>query len=242
LRPKQIGIVVVVNRIPPRRRRRGGVIVVVAAVLLATFLPSILALLDGTAAPGTIETVIYGSALGLALSVIAQWIFYRPGRQLYRVMTKANQKLQVVPIYSSDNLIDALKELNGSQLVSSALPTGAYMLFVDAGRQFEIWRWNRSRPERVIRLSWSAVRSIDIGTISHLVIVDRALIMSVKSDDTTVQIPISPQECRAVRLTPVKDAVFNTMLSGLQSRVAINRLDADPRLPNPTVQLSSEPS
>ena len=205
-------------------------------ILLATFFPIVLGLLDGTAAPGTIEVVISGSALGIALSIMAQWIFYRPGRQLYRAMVRANRKLQVVPIYSSDALIDALKELNGSHLVSSALPSGAYMLFVDAGRQFEIWRWNRSRPERVIRLSWAAVQSIDVGAISHLVIVDRALVLSIKSGDTTVRIPICPQECRAVRLTPVKDAVFNTMLSGLQSRVATNHLDADSRLPNPTVQ------
>jgi hypothetical protein len=112
------------------------------------------------------------------------------------------------------------------------LPSGAYLVFVDAGRQFELWRSHCGRPERVIRLPWSAIDSIEIGTISHLVIADRALVLNVKSGERIVRIPMAPLACRAVRLTPVKDDVFNDFLTHLQSRIARSQLDAEPRVPD----------
>jgi len=213
-----------------------------AALLFAVFAPSVSQLLDGRAATGKFESVLFGTGLGIVLAITSLWMFYRPGRQLYRAMVEANRNLLVVPIYSSDDLVSGLAELNGSRLASSGLPSSAYLVFVDAGRQFEIWKWHRRRPERVIRLSWAAVQSIDIGTISHLVIIDRALVLNVESGEGTVRIPIAPQECRAVRLRPVKDDVFNNILTGLQSRVAANRLETDPRHPNTTAKSSSESS
>ena len=212
----------------------------VAAALLAVGALNLIRLLNGRAASATTETIVYGIVLGLALAGAFFWMFYRPGRKLYCAMVEANRNLQVLPVYSSDDLISGMKELNGSRLASSGLPSGAYLVFVDAGRQFELWRSHRGRPERVIRLPWATVQSIDIGTISHLVIVDRALVLTVKSGERSVRIPVSPQECHAVRLTPVKAEVFNKLLTQLQSRVATNQLGADPRRPNSTVKPSSE--
>lgn len=203
-----------------------------AVILLAVNAPSLIGLFDGRATSITIDTFVYGILLGIGVSGIFFWMFYGPGRRLFHALCAANPDLRVVPVYSSDELIRGMEDLNGARLTSSDLPSGAYLVFVDAGRQFELWRSHRGRPERVIRLPWAAIDSIEIGTISHLVIADRALVLNVKSGERIVRIPVAPLACRAARLTPVKDEVFNDFLTHLQSRVIRSRLDAEPRVPD----------
>ncbi|TFC07986.1 hypothetical protein [Cryobacterium mannosilyticum] len=209
-----------------------------AAVLLVTSGPTFYGVLNGGATFAA--TIVYSLVFGIALAVAFSWMFYRPGRKLYRAMSQANPDMPVVPVYSSDELISGLKELNGSRLVSSDLPTGAYLVFVDAGRQFELWRSRRGGPERVVRLPWAAVESIEIDTISHLVITDRALVLNVKSGERTVRIPISPQERHAVRLSPVKDNAFNEFLTDLRSRVTQSQLAANVHRTESTVTPGSD--
>jgi len=137
----------------PCRRTRATLkgyspLVVVAALLLAVIAPSVSQLLDGREATGKFESVLYGTGLGIVLAITCLWMFYRAGRQLYRAMVEANRNLLVVPIYSSDDLVSGLAELNGSRLASSGLPSSAYLVFVDAGRQFEIWKRHRRVTSR----------------------------------------------------------------------------------------------
>lgn len=209
-----------------------------AAVLLVTSGPIFYGVLNGGATSAA--TIVSGLVFGIALAGALFWTFYRPGRKIYRAMAQANPDLSVVPVYSSNELISGLEELNGSRLVSSDLPTGAYLVFVDAGRQFELWRSRRGGPERVIRLPWAAVESIEIDTISHLVITDRALVLNVKSGERIVRLPISPQDRHAVRLSPVKDKAFNEFLNHLRSRVAQSQLGADAHRPEVTATPGSD--
>lgn len=236
--PERIGVVVV-DQIPRARRRRWSS-PIVAAVVLVVSAPNILEQLDGGPSPATTETTVCGIVLGLALLAAFLWMFYRPGQQLHRAMVKANPNLLVVPVYSSDDFIRAIEQLNGSRLTSSNLPAGAFLVFVDAGRQFELWKSHHRKVERVIRLPWVAVDSIEIDVVSHPTTVDRAFVLNVKTSERNVRIPISPQECRAVRLAPVKDRAFHQLLAQFKSRVATHQRDADSRLPHSTAQPSSE--
>ncbi|MEC5148821.1 hypothetical protein [Cryobacterium sp. GrIS_2_6] len=138
-------------------------------------------------------------------------------------MTEANPDLTVVPFYSSDDFITSIKELTGIALASSALPSGAFLVLVDAGKKFELWRWHRHGPERVVRLAWSDVTSVDVGQITHLVITDRAVILTLKVGASTLPIPISPQARRPVRLRPLNDEGFTTVLAHCQERMRAAR-------------------
>ncbi|MDH6238172.1 hypothetical protein [Cryobacterium sp. CG_9.6] len=134
-------------------------------------------------------------------------------------MTHANPDLTVVLFYSSDDFITSVKELTGIALASSALPSGAFLVFVDGGKNFELWRWHRHGPERVVRLAWSDVRSVDVGQFTHLVMTDRAVILTLKVGASTVPIPISPQARGRLRLRPLNDEGFTTVLAHCQKQM-----------------------
>ena len=220
-------MVVAVDRIPPARRRRWGVLI---PIVLAIMAPNLIGLLNGPAGSVTIDLIVYGAIFGLVLAAVFLWMVFAPGRRLYRALLDANPDLMVVPIHSAKDLVSGLEELNGARLASSELSFGAFLVFVDAGRQFELWRSHRGRPERVIRLPWASIDSIEIGMTTHLTMNDRALFLNVKSGERIVRIPISPQACHAVITTPVKDEAFTDFLTHLESRVARSRVGAEPRV------------
>jgi hypothetical protein len=215
--------------LPAARKRRFIVLLLVLTVVGLATVPS-LVYLGVVAESSPILPAVYEIAGGLVLGMILGWVFlwtcYRPGRMLYRVMAAANEGHEVVPFYSSDLFVSGLKELTGVTIASSASPSGAFLVFVDTGRNFELWRWHRSGPDRVARVTWSAVSGIDIATIPHFASTDRAIVLKMRVDGRDVTLPMSPQVCRSLRLRPVVDDEFEMLFARWQKRVTTSRRDA----------------
>lgn len=214
------------TRLPPARKKQLNVLFLLAAVLLVIAGPTLIPLAFG--AQGSVTLPVFfeiagGLTAGIALGWLFLWVCYRPGRRLFRVMTEANPGLQVVPFYSSAPFISGVKELTGTTLASSESPSGAFLMLVETGRNFELWRWYRGGARRVGRFAWSTITAADVGTVSHFVTTDRAIVLTMQIEGRAIEVPISPQACHSVRLKPVDDDAFAGLVGRWQQRVVTSR-------------------
>jgi hypothetical protein len=214
------------NSYLPARQRKILVPVALVALPLLLSAPAISRLIQGATlqeAGGTALNTLGGLGSGLLLAAVFMWIFYRPGRKLLDAMVKANPGLIVIPIYSSQDLIAGLEAFSAVRVSSSNVPSGAFLAFVDVGRRFEIWHWNRGGPERVARVPWSHVGSIAVGTVNQTVTVERAIVIGLRLNERPVSLPISPQKRHLVRMRPLGDAEFDQVLNRIRVRVTENQ-------------------
>ena len=137
-------------------------------------------------------SLVRGSSFGIALSATIIALYARPVRRLFRTMTTTNPSLYVVPIRSSTALSEQVAALGGATLGSRSFD-GTFVVFVDAGSRFELWRWNQSQPQQVLRVPWSSVSSVEIGTVTHLESVERAILLSGLREGKPFQLELPPQ-------------------------------------------------
>lgn len=211
--------------IPPPRAQRWplvlGVLVLFGALVLLNALRAWEAhRLDQLAA--TFD--YFWSRLGAAVVTFAvvSWLIYRPSRVLMRKLRQSGID-SPVPIYSSRDLEQAIKAINGVVVGSHSTPRTAFLAFVDGGPTFEIWRLHRGQPQCVARARWQQVASIGMDTVNHLTTVDRAIVLNVPKNGRTVGLPISPQSLHLGRMRPVKDAEFRATLRDFRMRLETHR-------------------
>ena len=204
----------------PARRRSWAVRGLLAALITVLWLQVITAILghSPSVAGSRLPAVLGGLVGGAVLSVILLWAFYRPGRRLLTELIRSGS----VPtaIYSSDRLKEALQDLTGVRLKSYLSRDGAFLAFVDTGEKFELWRWYWNRPQCVARIPWSRTDSYEQDEVRHAVTIDRAIVVGLQKSGQRVSIPLTPYKRGWLRLRPVSDEEFWSLLQHFESHLS----------------------
>lgn len=211
--------------IPPPRAKRWPIVLGVLVVIGVLSLPNVVRTMEGQS-PDQLATIFDSLWARLvpafALALVFLWLLSWPSRMLVSKLRKSGID-SPIPIYSSSELEDAIKALNGVVVGSHALPATAFLAFVDVGSKFEIWRWHRGQPQCVARLRWEQVASIGLDAVSHFTTIDRAIVLNVPKNGRTVGLPISPQHPHLVQMRPMKDVEFVATLRHFRMSMESNR-------------------
>ena len=213
------------NEALPPARRRTPLIGAVAAVLVAALLLRVATATIGhpssSVSGSQLRDLVVGIAFAAVLGACLLWGFYRPGRRLASEVARYGAR--PLMIYSSDRLSQALNGLTGVSLASSSSSQGAFLALIDEGETFALWRWYWSRPQCVARIPWARIDSLRVDEVAHRVTVDRAISLRLTANGNHLDIPVSPQECRRLRLKPVSDADFRVTLDLFRRRLSESR-------------------
>jgi len=158
------------------------------------------------------------SALSVFLAVgLYFWYLYRPARMLARALRKSGY--EPVLTSSSPELVTAVESLKGIRLASRWSRSGGFLVFVDIGPKFELWRWRHGRVECVVRIPWSCATSWEFGSVTFAYRSDRAILLWLRVNGRDFALPICPQTSGLIATGAARDAQFAAALNVIESRV-----------------------
>jgi hypothetical protein len=205
---------------PPARKTRWLVVIAVLVALTAFSVPGFLRAIDAGSAEAALAMHYLVTRIGIAVALfpLVLWLMYLPSRSLISAMVKSGAEDPMV-IRSSGELENAIKELNGITIGSSALPGKAFLVFVGVGPKFELWRWHRRQPQCVARVKWSMARSIEVDAVTRGFSTERAIVLGLVRNGRTVRLPVPAHTRRILRMTPMKEPEFSAILARFKSRL-----------------------
>jgi len=163
--------------------------------------------------------VVARIARAIAWAFVFLWFAYLPSRLLISAIVRAGAFDPLV-VRSSRSLTAAVKELNGVAVGSSLLPATTFLVFVDLGTTFELWRWHHNRPQCVLRMRWAQVDSIEVDVIDRGLRTERGIVLGHLRNGHPVRLPLLPQRRGVVWMRPARGAAFEAVESRFRSRLA----------------------
>ncbi|MEB0286874.1 hypothetical protein QN345_16170 [Cryobacterium sp. 10I1] len=204
------------SKVPARRRRWGYYLPALALIFI----------LAGPGLRGTPSEMFVNFmfiVVGVPVFVLVIGIpFGAAQRHLYSILHNANPSLSFVIIRLSPALASEIKDISGIS-IGYPTPMNASLAFVDAGSRFELWRLRRGGPERVLRIPWSNVSSVEIATVTHRESIERAVEVKGSLDGRAFQIGLPPQRRGDWLFRPQGDKDFDAFFHSVRTSRNLSR-------------------
>lgn len=204
------------EQLPRVRSRHWGFYIPVVAVSGIALVGSISRSIASGEPAFSMQTT--GFALGFVAVVFGPYFFLRLRaiKNLSRLLAERNPGLRFVPVRSSRELRDEVSLITGKERSHRAI-LDANHVFVDAGSRFELWSMGRGGPERLLRLPWTVVETVEYGTVSHLEEDERAVILAGQVRGRAFKLGLPPQNIQGWFPRPAGDAAFLSFASQLET-------------------------
>lgn len=217
------------TEIPPRRRWLWSVLFLAIALVAGLWTLDLPRFVEAVGLDHVSEIggyVVARIARAIAWTCVFLWFAYLPSRLLISAVVRTGADDPLV-VRSSRSLTAAVKELNGVVVGLSSMPATTFLVFVDLGTEFELWRWHHHRPQCVLRMRWAQVDSIEVDVVDRGLRTERGIVLGHLRNGHLVRLPLLPHRRGAVRMRPARGAALEAVERRFRSRLQDTSVGSD---------------